>query len=111
MTKGRLGKLAPMIRTLDTSVARPITFATNYGRNYGGGWKKLRDAVMKRDQYLCQPCFKQGLITEAKEVDHVKPQAEGGTDDMDNLQAICLDCHQAKTREEQKRGIARMQGR
>ncbi|WP_221899405.1 HNH endonuclease [Xanthomonas sp. GW] len=46
-------------------------------------------------------------MTEATEVDHILNVAEGGTDDDANLQAICTDCHGAKTQAEARRGAAR----
>jgi 5-methylcytosine-specific restriction protein A len=39
-----------------------------------------------------------GRPTPATQVDHIKPKAKGGTDDDDNLQSICHDCHTEKTR-------------
>jgi 5-methylcytosine-specific restriction protein A len=32
------------------------------------------------------------------EVDHITPLAKGGTDEDDNLQLLCLACHEKKTR-------------
>lgn len=55
---------------------------------------------MARDSHLCQPCKLQGCVTPATECDHVTPKAKGGTDDLDNLQAICSPCHQEKTQRE-----------
>jgi 5-methylcytosine-specific restriction protein A len=46
---------------------------------------------------LCVSCSKQGIITPATEVDHIKPLHKGGTDDMDNLQPLCAECHKIKT--------------
>jgi len=46
-------------------------------------------------------------LTEAKQVDHITPKAQGGTDDMDNLQSICVECHTTKTQLE----AAEAQGR
>jgi 5-methylcytosine-specific restriction endonuclease McrA len=46
---------------------------------------------------LCVMCHKQGLTTAASEVDHIQPLHKGGTDDMDNLQPLCSDCHKIKT--------------
>jgi 5-methylcytosine-specific restriction protein A len=34
------------------------------------------------------------------DVDHIKPKANGGTDDETNLQSICEACHKEKTRKE-----------
>ena len=41
--------------------------------------------------------------------DHVVPLAEGGEDDEENVQPLCQDCSDAKTREESKRGQRRAQ--
>lgn len=80
----------------------------NYGKGRGGRpWRRKRDAVMARDLYLCQPCRAAGRIRQAEEVDHVVPQAEGGTDGLENLQAICRECHGAKTKAEAARGANR----
>lgn len=52
---------------------------------------------MQRDKRLCQVCLAKGKVTVATEVDHIKPKAKGGTDDIRNCQAICSPCHAAKT--------------
>ncbi|MFS8372417.1 HNH endonuclease [Xanthomonas campestris] len=80
----------------------------NYGQGRGGRpWRRKRDAIMKRDKYLCVPCGAAGRLAPAEEVDHVIPQAEGGTGADDNLQAICVECHIAKTKAEAARGANR----
>ena len=66
---------------------------------------------MQRDMGVCQPCTKLGQLTVAYAVDHIKPKAEGGTDDLANLQAICRACHAAKTASEARRGVDRGWGR
>lgn len=66
-------------------------------RGYGWAWKKLRDRIMQRDYGLCQPHIRQGIVKPAHEVDHKIPKAQGGTDDEPNLEAICTECHRAKT--------------
>ena len=55
--------------------------------------------------------MRQDRLTVATQVDHVIPQAEGGTDEESNLQAICEPCHQAKTKAEAARGVVRKFGR
>lgn len=47
---------------------------------------------------LCEHCKAKGIITLAKEVDHIKPLSKGGTDTPDNRQNLCVACHKAKTR-------------
>jgi 5-methylcytosine-specific restriction protein A len=69
-------------------------------RGYGAGWDRTRARILDRDKHLCQVCLKAGRYTPATEVDHIKPKAQGGTDDDDNLQAIDKVCHAAKTEDE-----------
>lgn len=74
------------------------------GRNrsgeYGYAWQKLRLWVLRRDRYLCQECLRNGRVTPATEVDHIKPKFEGGTDEACNTQGICRLCHKVKTQRE-----------
>lgn len=71
--------------------------SNRHARGYGSTWNKLRKLVFKRDFKLCQVCLKHNKYTEATEVDHIISKAQGGTDDLDNLQSICKPCHQHKT--------------
>ena len=80
---------------------------SRHERGYGSAWVKARARILTRDSHLCQPCLAKGRPTPATEVDHIKPKAKGGTDDDDNLQAICHDCHKEKTEAE----AAEAQGR
>lgn len=73
---------------------------SRHERGYGYQWTKLRKIVMQRDVYLCQPCLSKGRPTPAKQVDHIVPKSRDGLDDLDNLQAICVECHKAKTKAE-----------
>lgn len=76
---------------------------SRHERGYGTRWDRIRTQAMKRDTYLCQPCLQHGRTAVATEVDHITPKAGGGTDDLSNLQAICSDCHKAKTARENGR--------
>ena len=75
-------------------------------RGYGAEWRRLRAAVLARDNHLCQcsDCRERGRIRVAHHVDHIIPKAHGGTDDPANLQAINRDCHRRKTARERLRG-------
>ncbi len=63
----------------------------------GGGYperqrqvsKDLRAAVIARDAGRCQACGQPG-----SQIDHIR----GSSDDPDNLQLLCAECHGAKTR-------------
>lgn len=69
-------------------------------RGYGRAWQKLRDLVLKRDGYLCQSCKRNGRLTRASCVDHIKPKSQGGDNAMCNLQSLCDTCHRLKTQVE-----------
>lgn len=76
---------------------------TRQERGYGSTWDKLRLVVLARDRYLCQCEQCQGgklRLSVATEVDHRISKAHGGTDALDNLQAINRECHRRKTAEE-----------
>ncbi|MCQ9345872.1 HNH endonuclease [Corynebacterium phoceense] len=70
----------------------------------------LRAKVMYRADGLCE---KRGpnCTTVATEVDHIVPEFEGGTDDLDNLEATCAACHKPKTQREAQRARARFSRR
>lgn len=107
----RLRALRPQVASLPSRLKS--TFALhkeqeNYGQGRGGRpWRRKREAVLKRDSYLCVPCKQLNRTTLASEVDHVVPQSEGGSDEDSNLQSICEACHKAKTQAEAARGVKR----
>ena len=70
---------------------------TRQERGYGREWEIARKAAIARDHGLCQPCLRRDRATPFDAVDHIKPKSQGGTDDAENLQCICNDCHAAKT--------------
>jgi 5-methylcytosine-specific restriction enzyme A len=80
---------------------------SRHERGYGSAWVKTRARILSRDRHLCQACLATSKPTLATEVDHITPKTKGGTDEDGNLQAICHDCHAAKT----EREAAEAQGR
>ena len=73
---------------------------SKWGSGRGGRpWRRLRDKVFLRDNYTCRSC---GQVTMDLECDHIINTAKGGTDDLDNLQSLCIDCHKKKTQTESK---------
>ncbi len=73
---------------------------TRQDRGYGKFWGKLRKHAINRDKGLCQVCLRSGRLKSFDEVDHIKPKAFGGQDELENLQCICSECHQLKTSDE-----------
>ena len=55
--------------------------------------KKKKVAATQRWQ--CGRCHR--MLDELYEIDHMIPLFKGGTNDLDNLQALCKDCHAGKT--------------
>lgn len=81
---------------------------SRHERGYGAAWDKLRKVVLARDCGLCQPCMAAARVTPGNIVDHIIAKAEGGTDDLGNLQVICKPCHVKKTATEAARGGGRV---
>lgn len=71
--------------------------ASRHERGYGTEWDRLRKRILARDCHLCQPCKRSGVIKVGNQVDHIKPKAQGGTDDESNLEVLCATCHTEKT--------------
>ena len=61
--------------------------------------KKMRFEVFKRDKFTCQYCGRTAPDV-ILEVDHIKPVAEGGTNDLINLVTSCMDCNRGKGKRE-----------
>lgn len=65
--------------------------------------QRLRLELMRR-QPLCAECTKRGVVRPTTQRDHIVPLAQGGTEDDSNIQGLCDDCHDAKSKGEAKRG-------
>lgn len=57
---------------------------------------KVRFEVFKRDKFTCQYCGKSAPDV-VLNVDHIKPVAEGGTNDILNLVTACFECNNGKS--------------
>ena len=68
-------------------------------KRYGRAWRKIRAAYLTAHP-LCERCERQGKTTPAEEVHHIKPLSKGGTNDFDNLMALCTSCHSEITAKE-----------
>jgi 5-methylcytosine-specific restriction endonuclease McrA len=105
MTRRPILTLKPKVSNLVTSPVRAWTRsrdvdadAQDRKRFYDSSlWQKTRDAKLNRDP-LCQYCSYRGQVTEARDVDHYTPLAEGGHATADeNLVSACVSCHAHKT--------------
>ncbi|MCI1143158.1 HNH endonuclease [Sphingomonas sp. WKB10] len=46
---------------------------------------------------ICRLCIERGIIEPSTVPDHIKPLAQGGTDDDSNIRCLCDRCHKAVT--------------
>jgi 5-methylcytosine-specific restriction protein A len=57
---------------------------------------RLAAQVLKRDGYVCQLRYP-GCLGRASQVDHIVQPEAGGTDELENLRAVCRRCHATRT--------------
>lgn len=65
-------------------------------RTRGRKWMQIRASILS-DNPLCVICKAKGIIKQATQVDHIQALTNEGTDDTNNLQSICTECHKIKT--------------
>ena len=61
-----------------------------------GQWYRRRYEVLERDKFQCQACG-QYAPNVRLEVDHIDPIANGGGNEIENLQTLCYACNQGKS--------------
>lgn len=52
----------------------------------------IRHLVLQRDEYCCQRCG----TTRHLQIDHIRPVALGGDNEVSNLQVLCEHCNKSK---------------
>ena len=63
-----------------------------------GTWKiapKRRQGLYMRDKYICGYCGRKQPVNRLT-LDHIKPQAQGGTSQPNNLVTSCVTCNMRK---------------
>ena len=61
-------------------------------RGYGVEWRRLRLTILAQ-RPVCEHCDCQA----SEDIDHIVPLERGGTNEPNNLQALCHSCHSRKT--------------
>lgn len=58
-------------------------------------WKKCREVVLKRDDYLCQDCLEKDDLIPADMVHHIEELRDNPDRalDINNLKSLCNSCH------------------
>lgn len=67
-------------------------------------WERIRARARVVLDYRCQAC---GNGVDKLELDHIVPVAFGGSNALDNLQWLCVQCHKEKTKADAKIGHER----
>jgi 5-methylcytosine-specific restriction protein A len=97
--KARLSTIPPKVKTIDTR--RGSGAAVERIRGYA--LQKIRLRILLRDGYACRVCGR--ASADGLEIDHVVPLHLGGKETDQNRQALCPECHAAKSAiEERGRG-------
>lgn len=68
---------------------------TAASRGYDHQWRATREARLRHDKYLCQPCLTSGRVTPAIDVHHKVPIRVDPSRrlDLSNLISVCRPCH------------------
>lgn len=72
---------------------------SRHKRGYGTAHDKARKLLFAQEP-LCRACASIGRVSLAHIADHIVNLASGGTGDMDNMQPLCIACHDDKTARE-----------
>ena len=60
--------------------------------------ERVKKQVAVDQEWRCSDCG--SVLSSAFQVDHVRPLWQGGSNDRDNLAALCANCHALKTQRE-----------
>jgi 5-methylcytosine-specific restriction protein A len=86
--------IKPRVQTISTKIGAPAAIPRIVGREHG----RIRLRILVRDGAACVKC---GCGVDL-EVDHIVPLFLGGQESDLNRQVLCVDCHRAKTEQEEK---------
>ena len=92
---GKLAQLKSRIAAVDLRWGASVAVDRIRGRKLD----RIRRRVLLRDHYTCRRC---GRVSVDLEVDHIVPLFLGGAESDENRQALCRECHAAKSAEEQR---------
>jgi 5-methylcytosine-specific restriction protein A len=103
----RLQSLKPRVQSLNSSRIKPLVDVPDtVQRKRGYTGVKDRERIRERDLHLCKACERKGIVRPGKDVDHIIPLWAGGSDEPDNKELLCDECHDAKTEREAKERAA-----
>lgn len=78
---------------MPSELTRPSATARGYCSKQ---WFAIRLKVLVRDAWTCKHCKRVCSRKQEATVDHIIPKSRGGTDDLSNLQCLCISCNSRK---------------
>lgn len=93
-----LDRLGKDIHEVDLAIFAPLRIQQFAALNYRTRQNELRNAVVTRACFKCQLCGCDAPFLDSSgrpylETHHVESLAEGGSDDLSNMVALCPNCH------------------
>ena len=73
--------------------------ARQYATN-SSAWRRIREAVLVRDNYTCRGCQRLVAGKGQAHVDHIDGDSSNNPEDGSNWQTLCRSCHSSKTAKE-----------
>ena len=98
-----MGRLKMLRQRLAPPPSAPWTKGHGVKRRAGRWLQEQREELFRTEPW-CRICKAEDRLSLATIRDHIKPLAEGGTDEPNNVQPLCLACSDRKTADEAKRG-------
>lgn len=95
-------RLKTLQRNLEPLPKRIKTYTSSDRRITGPRLQKIR-FNMWRDNPYCTMCNRITAHPYGYEIDHIVSLQHGGADDDHNRQLLCVECHAAKTKEDNAR--------
>ena len=80
----------PLPGTKDFEALRRLIITNHYWPTYPDDWEQRKSLVIKNAEYECESCGEDSLPLH---VHHIQELAAGGSNELDNLQCLCENCH------------------
>jgi 5-methylcytosine-specific restriction endonuclease McrA len=112
-----ISKFIKVIQNWLAEQKREREYWQSHDKLYAGGgrqsqeWQRLRSQTLRRDHYRCVQCGRSGRFPKRSRwepfvptgpyvglhVHHVRPLSRGGSNNPENLQTLCIRCHETET--------------